>query len=213
MNPGPPRGEARQPEAGEPPTSAGNLSIALHPSAIGARSRADRRVGRLQLPIVMMGAGALTVAVFGASLTELRILPRPSALTATLSGIGLLAALISAAFLLWGVQRRTQLIYELHQSVLDVAYQVGARDRRWSVDDNGDWLIRIPDHEGPAAREEPQAEPDGLTRNELLDLLEEYELSLSRLGAFAEARETRALVSALRDRYAGDSKVIRGNWV
>jgi hypothetical protein len=162
----------------------------------------------LRLPIVIWGVGILAVVTFGTALGELLTSLHPPAPAAILTGIGVFAALTSMAILIWGAQRRFQLIYEFHQSVLDLAAQVKAYDNRWSVDEEGEWLVRIPEPDEAATRVSPLDTSEGLTRNEILDLIEAYESSLSGLGAFAEASDARVLAETLRYRYAGGPDVL-----
>jgi hypothetical protein len=161
----------------------------------------------------MWAVGTLAVAVLGVALAELLALRNPSRSMIILAATGIFAALISIGFLLWGNQRRYQLINEFHRSALDLTAQVEAQDRKWKVDEDGEWLVPIPDHDEAAGPAGESSGSEGLTRSQVLDLLGEYERGLSRLGAFGEAHDTRVQAEWLRYRYAGNPNVLPGDRV
>jgi hypothetical protein len=190
-------GEAGASDTTESPSGAAEPTLALLPSS------SNDKIGRLRLPIAMLGIAVLGITVFSVCLAEIFGLPNPSLTVLTLTAIGILTAIISALLLLLGSQKRSQLIYNLHRDVLDLAAQVEAQDRRWNVDDNGEWLAPVVKREEADAQSKTLKEGEEFTRNQLLDLVHDYELSLARLSAFTEATEARMLEEHLRYRYAG----------
>jgi hypothetical protein len=150
-------------------------------------------------PIALWSILGSAIAILAASLFELITVVKPSGTLEGLSASGIFSAVLTIALARLVILWRSRLIDEFRDSALDRAASVVEHDRRWTVGENGEWIVSEQQSEkdsSMAAQE--SANQSWLTRPEILQEISGYKAVLTRLGALSEAREVGSLLQSLR---------------